>query len=184
MSSSDISLRVAARFRKQATELASAEDFLPTAQALLNLLAAWKQWLGKFPAVLRVSEQEAVGLPDGWVWQARFVKFTESNFTEREEKLRDLQEQMENVYLYVPYLADAANMILWALHIPKEAQIDYVLKSFQFFAHPGTERDEIAYKVNAEKKWSTELEKWIGSASRGIQDAIRRGKRQLQRHKK
>lgn len=173
----------AAKGSKEASWKAAAgpEDLLPTMEAAVAAHADLRQWVNQFPNVLRASLQETQGLPDGWVWQDRFVKLFQG-YDAIEERLRTLDDRLEDIYLNQDWVSDIANVARSATaEPPPRARVSYAINDFQFFEHPHIGRDHIAYDVDTLKEWATAFEKWVTDSVRMLQVEMRKAKRRIQR---
>ena len=108
-------------------------------QLVYSRLEAWAR---EFPQVLRTALREAEGLPPGWVWQQRFVDYFQ-RYEMMADQLRDL-----------------------GLEPPRKARIDHAISVIDFFPHPKTDQELIAYKVARLKEWAKEFSSWVEDLSR------------------
>jgi hypothetical protein len=49
---------------------------------------------------------------------------------------------------------------------PRKAQIDYAISAIDFYPHPDTGHEMIAYKIDHLKEWYREFMSWLGNLSR------------------
>ena len=106
-------------------------------QLIYSRLGAWAR---EFSQILRQAIREAEGLPPGWVWQERFVDYFR-RYELFADQLRDLGREP-----------------------PRKAQIDYAIGVIEFFPHPDSGQEMIAYQVARLKEWAKEFNAWLGSS--------------------
>jgi len=164
--------RIVARFQ---TRCSNKDDLLSLMQGGLVLCQDILAWSDQFPGVLRAAEQEAQGLPDGWVWQNRFVKLI-SQYEPLEDRLRDLDSLLEDAYLdaQFPTKIDVANAARGALALPPKGQVSRATSKLKFFEHPVLGRSHIAYEVDNLKEWAQVFKRWVESSIQTLQTEIRK----------
>lgn len=151
----------------------SSETIVDTMQAALGVHGAMRRWLGQFPNVVRASEQEAEGLPRGWVWQDRLARYFEA-FDGYEAQLDDLDERLQ-MFGRGPAGDIAKTARSATLSPPSKARVTHAINDFQFFEREG--QDQIAYPVRALKEWAQAFEKWGTDSIRMLQAETRQAER-------
>lgn len=171
-------MQVASAAKVAASWKASFEvpDILPMLEEALEVHTELHKWASHFPAVLRVAEQEADGLPPGWVWQDRFVRFFEA-YDAMEAKLQGLDDGLMSLARAQSPASILAKVARSATSEPPKARVTYAISDFQFFEHPELGRDHIAYEVGKLKTWAQAFDRWGQESSRMLQTEIRQADR-------
>lgn len=133
-------------------------------------------WAGHFPNVLRLAQQEAEGLPEGWVWQDRFVKFFQA-YEPLEAQLGVIEEKLLTIATDRGPMSDIANDARSTTEPPSKARVSDAIKDFQFFKHPSTNRDHIAYNASTLKEWGGAFGKWATETHRTLQRLLNQASR-------
>lgn len=171
-------LRITARFQRNLLQerTAAAPDLGVTLNDALQALSGLESWFKAFAGVLRQAEQDTEGLPSGWVWQPRFVKFFEGADV-FESQLRESDDRLAGIYYGQDKESDIANAARGDLRQPRKAQIGYAIEEIQFFDHPKLGKDYIAYDVKRLKEWAAAYGKWLTDAARGLNANLKKAQR-------
>jgi len=153
-------------------------EILPALHEALEVHDDLRKWVAVFPSVLKTAKQETQGLPPGWVWQDRFVRFFEA-YDNREAKLGGLDDTLQTIATDRSLVSDIAkNARVATKDPPSTARISSAIDDFQFFEHPSG-RDQIAYNVRSLASWAAAFEKWATASSHRLQTDIREANRRI-----
>ncbi len=169
------SLRIAARYQRSLLQerKAASPNLVATLTEAIQSLGGLKSWFQTFPTVLQQAEQESEGLPAGWVWQPRFVRFFEGADV-FESQLRDIDDRLAGIYYEQGKASDVANAARGEIRQPRKAQIGYAIGGIEFFDHPKLGKDTIAYDAKRLKEWASAYDKWLADAARGLKAHLKK----------
>lgn len=172
--------RVAARFQRRGHNRFVDADFQKAVDDALDVHRRYQALVAKFPGVLRQALKEAEGLPEGWVWQQRFVKYWEP-LDQMERELQAADEVFDWLYITSKKLQDQANISREATYAPpRKARVEHAFDVIEFFKRDDG-RDYIAYSVAQLQEWAEAFEKWSKASTRQLQTQAKKARRKLRR---
>lgn len=126
-------------------------------QALLEL-KKYRAWVKGFNEVLKHAQSEAIGLPDGYVWQEEFRDFW-APFQPIERRLIGISDDID-------LLTDLD--LERYIDPPRGARIEDAIQSLKFYDHPQLGRSQIAYPIKNLQQWQGKFSSWVESAIQGV----------------
>lgn len=136
-----------------------------------------QRWIDRFPAILKEARKEAQDLPEGLVWQDRFVPYW-SELDAWEKELSELSYQAEGL----EYPKGSANVALrrtientLSKHsTPDKARLTYAIDRVHFeFSTKLNRKDHIAYEISRLETWARAFEAWTHEAKRTLLASIK-----------
>lgn len=100
-------------------------------------------WVSEFPQVLHRALQETEGLPTGWVWQDRFATYFQ-RYDLLQSQLRELKVSTEP---------------------PRQGRVAHAIGILDFFPHPHSGHELIAYRVDRLQEWFRVFSAWTKVSS-------------------
>jgi len=150
---------------------------LAEGEALFNQV---KGWVARFNSVLMAARAEAQTLEGtNRVWQHRVVSYFKDSESVL-EKLRDLDQTLDDLYVETPALAQVINSARQAVRIPQKAEISYAISDIDFQPDPDTGRDGITYDIDTLKAWASAVEDWSRKGGPAMRQLTSKAKRLLQ----
>lgn len=124
-------------------------------QALLEL-KKYRAWAKGFNDVLKHAQ--AIGLPDGYVWQEEFRDFW-APFQPIERRLIGISDDID-------LLTDLD--LERYIDPPRGARIEDAIRNPKFYDHPQLGSSQIAYPIKNLQQWQGKFSSWVESAIQGM----------------
>lgn len=152
--------RIIRRFLAAKTPAEELKEVLQKIQRVQDSLSTWQN---QGVVALRKAAKTAVGLPKGWIWQDDIEAFM-LKYEGFEQALSTLADSLITVRAMSEGDVSVSASEATAATDPStmDATLNEAIKDLQFFNHPQTNRDAIAYSVETVSDWLKRFDAWVG----------------------